>query len=217
MKRNRPLFVLLAVLTALFVLACQALSGGSSSTPAQEQQPGPVATEAPTQKPVATEAPTEAPIATEAPTEIVFPPTPGKIGDVVVTDGLYEVTVQDARILNRVYMGSYYYYPKDNQMFVELVIKATNLTGAPASIPWQNIYVTEASGDSWYPNWAGYKAVSVGKKVDGASVGVNEVTDGEALVEFNEDVYIRAIWFLTKDDSIIFGFDQSPEIQILFK
>jgi hypothetical protein len=215
--------VLFVALVAMLALACNAIAGGNSA-PAENTAPPPVATEAPV-KPADTPvpAPTKAPppTATEAPraTATEMPPAePASIGE-AVSSSSYEVTVLEARELKRVYMGKYYHYPEAGHMFVEVIVKVTNLTGSTASVPWKNVGVKEESGDSWYPNWAGYKAVVTGKKVDGSTIGVNDTTDGTGTIDFKEDAFLRAIWYVTKNGTttLEFGFDDVPIVAIMIE
>ncbi len=213
---NKILFVLVV---AVFVLACNALAGGNQPAaevpPTEEFSAPPVVEETqappePEPAPVETEAPTEAPPA-EAPS--------GAVGDTITGD-LYEVTVTDARELKRVYMGNYYYYPKDGQMFVEIIARVSNLSGSEAAVPWENIYVEEENGDAWYPTWGGYKAVAAGKKVDGASISVNQITDGKEEVKFDEDAVFRMIWFVNRDTnktSLMFYFANQAKVEVIFE
>ncbi len=216
MKKERFVKAFIFSLAVMFVLACSLFTGsGAPAEPAQQQQQQQESSPpvAPTDTPLPP--PTKTPL--PKPTDTPLPPTPAPMGQAVRSDS-FEVTVVNARTLNRVYMGSYYYYPKEGQMFVELVVKVTNLTGSPASVPWKNVYVVESSGDSWYPNWAGFKAVKSGKTVDGAAIGVDDPGDGSKLIEFDQDVFLRAIWFVSKNSGkteLLFGFDDSPNIVIV--
>ncbi len=192
---------------AIIVLAC---TGGGLITTATS-----LPTNLPTPADTATARPTSTSTLLPAATEIPSTPTPAPVGEAVRSES-FEVTVVSARELNRVYMGNYYYYPKADQIFVEMVVKVSNLTGSEVSIPWENVYVIEESGDTWYPTWGGYKAVKTGRTVDGSTIGVDEIVDGKATLVFEEDAFLRTIWFLTRDDptTILFGFDNSPYVEI---
>jgi hypothetical protein len=214
-KNNKFTKVLLVLFAAIFVLACNAIVGGGADAPAQtnpslptdQSQPvAPINTSAP--------APTQPPQPT-ATAIVLDTPTPASVGEAVRSDS-YEVTVLDAKEIRRVYMGDHYFYPETGHTFVEVIVKVSNLTGSKASVPWENVYVVEDSGDSFYPYWGGFKAVNTGKKVDGSTVGVNEIVDSKAVLEFEEDVFLRLIWYITKNDptTILFEFDNSPQIEI---
>ncbi len=217
MKQHRSFKqIVFVLLVAMFVLACAALTGGGTSAPEPVVTNPPETIEPVAGPPTATEPPNVAPGPTD--TDVPISPTPAAVGE-AVRSASYEVTVLQARELSRVYMGDYYYYPKAGQLFVELIVKVSNLTGSKASVPWKNVYVVEDTGDAWYSNWSGYKAVSTGKKVDGASIGVNETVDANVTIDFEDDVYLRMIWFLSKKDktTILFGFDDSPNVEITIK
>lgn len=202
----------------LLMLACKVFTGTTPAEPVSqptdvEQVPAPTDTPRSINLPEPTNPPR--PTATE---KILATPTPAPVGEAVRSES-FEVTVVNARELNRVYMGDFYYYPKAGQMFVEFIVKVSNLTGSKASVPWENVYVIEDTGDAWYPNWGGFKDVKTGKTVDGSTIGVNEIVDGKATLDFEEDVFLRLIWFLTKKDktTILFGFDDSPLIEFTVK
>jgi hypothetical protein len=194
------------LLITLIILACNGGVLAATATPVPTNSPVPTNTDVPT--PI----PTETPLPTAT-----LVPTPASVGE-SVRSASYEVTVLGAKELKRVYMGDYYYSPLAGQIFVEVVVKVSNLTGSEAKVPWKYIYVKEESGDIWYSNWAGFKAANTGKKVDSAAIGVNDTKDGTGTVDFQEDVYLRMIWFLTnKDKTVLFGFDDSPQIQIVIE
>ena len=203
----KALFVLLA---ALSVLACNAVSIGATSTPVP---PAATNTPLPTNTPAATNTPLPTPTETAVPAT----PTPAPVGE-AVRSASYEVTVVNARQLNRVYMGSYYYYPKTGNLAMELVVKVSNLTGSKASVPWKNVFVITSTGRSLYSNWSGFKAVSTGSTVDASTIGVNDTLDGTGTVDFEEDVYLRVIWFAPKTSNgttFLFGFYDSPKIIVV--
>jgi hypothetical protein len=226
-KQKQMLPIIIAVIVGAFLLLV--LCGGCLlvyyfGMSAMATPTALAVTETPLSPPTSTEMPLSLPTSTEKPlppspvkTDIPVAPTPAPIGEAVRSSS-YEVTVVSARELARVYMGNYYHYPENGKTFVEVVVKISNLTGSRASVPWEKIYVIEESGDSWYPNWSGFKAVATGKKVDGSTVGVNATVDGKSTVDFQEDAFLRAIWYVSKQSgstTLLFVFDDSPQIKIM--
>jgi len=138
---------------------------------------------------------------------------------VPVRNDSYEVTVLNARELKRVYMGNYYWYPNPGYIFVELIVRVSNLSKFDAHVRWENVYIAEEGGESWYPWWGGYQAVETDKEVDGSSVGVDEIVDGSVTINFAKDAVLRLIWIVAKGEktTILFGFDDSPNIEIILE
>jgi hypothetical protein len=203
--------VMFILLVAFIILAC---SGGALAATAT-----PIPTDTVTPAPTNTATPTPRPTKTPTPTATLVP-TPAPVGEAVRSSS-YEVTVLSAKEIRRVYMGSYYYYPLTGYTYLEAVVRASNLGAGKANVKWKYIYVTEEDGNGWYPYWGGFKAVDTGVKVDGSSISVDEITDGESAVEFEQDVVLRLIWILTKNGqtapTVLFGFDDAPNVQIVVK
>lgn len=201
--------VVFMLAVASMVLACSGGALAATATPV----PTNTATPAPTNTATATPKPTKTPVPTAT-----LEPTPAPMGEVVRSE-FYEADVLSAKELRRVYMGDYYYYPRDNEMFIELVVRVSNLTGSETNVPWKNIYVIEESGDGWYPSWGGYQAVAAGKTVEGSNIGVNDTLDGTGTVDFKEDAILRLIWFISKKDktTVLFGFADSPNIKVVIE
>jgi hypothetical protein len=219
MKHNsmftKALFVLFVLFASLFVLSCSVGSSGATATPVPTNTPAATNTPLPTDTPAATDTPLPPPTETPVPE----PPTPAPVGEAVRSES-FEVTVVSAKELRRVYMGNYYYYPLAGQIYVELVVKVSNLTGSEISVPWENVYVVDEAGNAYYPSWGGYTAVKTGKTVDGSAVGVNEIVDSKATLDIEEDAYLRMIWFLDKTGAkttALFGFFDSPYVEVVIE
>jgi len=204
--------VLFVMVVALIILACLGIGGSEANATGT-----PLPADAATQRPTATEEPASIPQPAETP--VPEPPTPARVGEAVRSES-FEVTVVSAKELRRVYMGNFYYYPRENEIYGEIVVKVTNLTGSEVNVPWENVYVVVDNGDAFYPTWGGYTAVRTGKKVDGATVGVNEIVDGKATLDFEEDAFLRMIWWLDRQDgktTVLFGFLDSPYIKVVIE
>jgi hypothetical protein len=204
--------VMFISLVALFVLACSLVTGGGSSTPVATAPPKVADTAV--APPIATDLPTLEPTATEVPVT----PTPAPVG-VPVKGGSYEVTVIKAVSLKKLYPGgTLVWTPKAGYMIVDVAVKVTNLTGSSASVPWKTVFVTEKTGDSWYPNYGTYK--ESGSGIDPFTLGISETNiNGDDVITFNGDIYLRLI-FMVKDynpTTLMFGFGDSPLIEIVIK
>lgn len=211
MKRKCVIPIMLAIATLLAAsLAC---AGGATPEPTAVPPTS-------TNTPLPTETPRKVPTSTRTPRPTVTStPTPAPVG-VPVRSNTFEVTVLKARVLtNGVHTGDgYYWTTKPGYLFVELGVKVSNLkTGVKTSMPWQLIYVIEDNGDTWYPNWGGFKAVASGKELDPSSISVSSIESGKDVVEFENDVYLRLIYVVTekRPTAVQFGFDESPMIEIV--
>jgi hypothetical protein len=162
------------------------------------------------------------PTSTPRPTATQIPPTatPAQVGD-VVADDLYEITIIHTRKLNTVYLDAIYQWvPNPGYLFLEAGVKVKNLNpDSAASVRWSDIYVTDENGDSWFPGWAGYKAVASGVNANPKEIIFAELNDTTAAEEivFEEDVYLRLIWTLEDNNpsTVLFGFDTSPLTKIV--
>jgi hypothetical protein len=211
MKMNRVYSVFAAILVLLAVSSACGIG-----TPAEPTAIPPTVTNTP----IPTDTPTQLPTSTPTPKPTVtFTPTPAPVG-IPVSGNAFEVTVLKARVLTSgVHTDDGYYWATDpGYLFVELGVRVRNLTPASkASVPWQYVYIVEDSGKSWYPNWGGFKAVSSGKALDPSSISVSPVKNGDDVISFDQDLYLRAIYVVSekKPTTLEFGFDQSPMIQII--
>jgi hypothetical protein len=155
-----------------------------------------------TSAPVA--APTEAPPTVAAPTEA--PP------------------VATSAVLGAVKLGRFYpggkslFTAKPGNIIVDMGVKVSNLTGSSVSVPWKNVYVVEKTGDAWFPFYGSYK--ESGKKIDPFSLGISDTaTNGDDVITFNGDIYLRLIFIVKDNDptTFVFGFDDSPLIELIKK
>jgi hypothetical protein len=216
MKHNSPLTKVLFVLlfAVLFVLACSMGSFGAAPSPAPTNTLVPTNTPAPTN--TAKPEPTNTPIPTE--TEIPSTPTPMPMGT-PVSNGEYEVNVVYMRTLETVYLDTQYHWvPTAGNMFVELGIKVVNLKpGSKVSVPWGSVYVREASGDVWYPNWGEFKPVASGVEFNPKKLVFRSLKDPAEQVVFDDIVYVRAIYGVAKlsPTTLLFGFGDSPQIKVV--
>ena len=209
MKENNVLKQALFVsIAAMLVLAC---GGGAIAF---------TATPAATLTPQVTSTSTSRPTSTPRPTATEVPPTPTAVPmGQSVTNGDYEVNVISMRTLDTVYLDSLYHWvPTEGNMFVELGIKVVNLNpGSPVSVAWGDIYVVEEDGSTWYPNWGEFKPVSNGIEISPKSLVFRTLEDPREPVIFDDVVFIRAIYGVTKHNptTVLFGFGEAPLIEIL--
>lgn len=214
MKQYRPFKrIMFMLLVAIIVLACSAITGGATSVPEATNPPVQAMDTAVVVPPTATDPPTVAPEPTAT-----IESTPAPVG-VPVKSEKFEVTVIGAVNLERIYPGgTYLYTPNAGNIIVDVGVKVSNLTGSSVSVKWENVYVVEQNGDAWFPTWGSYK--ESGKKVDPFSLGISDANiNGDDVITFNNDIYLRLIYIVTEADptTFVFGFDDSPLIEIVVK
>jgi hypothetical protein len=199
---------LVMLLIVLIILACNRETLPATVTPV------------PTNTSIPTDTVTPKPTSTPLPTA-TLEPTPAPVG-VPVRSDLYEVTVlKTRRIDSGVHPGDgYYWMANPGNVFIELEVRVRNLLlGITESVPWKKIYVVESSEDAWYPNWGGYKDVVNGIDFDPSTLNISRIRDGEVLLPFTVNLYLRLIYVVADSDPtvVLFGFDNSPMIQVVIK
>jgi hypothetical protein len=200
------------ILVAVVIMACQIGSFAAvTATPVPTNTLLPTSTSTP--KPTLTKRPT----LTLLPTSTTVP-TPAAVGEPVLLDNNIEITVIDAFDRDRIYPGGEYLYtPKQGYILVDMGVQIRNLNpGKTVSVPWQQVYILEDNGDSWYPLWGSAKMVESGKTIDPFTIGIssNEV-DGNELINIENDVYLRLIYIVQESNQqILFGIKDSPQIEL---
>ena len=200
------------ILVAVVIMACQIGSfAAATATPAPTNTLVPTST--PTPKPTLTKRPTLTPLPTSTTV-----PTPAAVGEPVLLDSNIEITVIDAFDRDRIYPGGEYLYtPKQGYILVDMGVRIRNLNpGKTVSVPWQQVYILEDNGDSWYPLWGSAKMVESDKTIDPFTIGIssNEV-DGNELINIENDVYLRLIYIVQESNQqILFGIKNSPQIEL---
>ena len=208
-KRTYPqaLFVLVVALSAL---ACAAGSLGATATPAPTNTPQPTST------PLPTDTATPRPTSTKRPTPTRIPPTltPAPIGVSVVYDAL-EITVLDVVPHSHIVTGgSYYYYSRPGETFIDMAVRVRNTNpGHVVRIPWGYIYVIEEKG-IWYPLYGALRRVDSGTEYDPFNIALGTEINGENIVEFDDDTFLRLIYYVVDNPEqiILFGIENSPMI-----
>ncbi len=211
MNKDRRFLEIVSVLTvAVLILAC---SGGSIVASATE-------TPSATSTTISTNTATPPPTATPRPTKTPFP-TPAPKG-VSIKAGDFSFTVVDAVSLRRIYPGGQYLFtPNPGYVILDVGVRLENKTSGEAiSIPWENVYITEQNGDSWYPYWGSYKPVESGTEMDPFTIGIssNEIV-GTELISFTGDAYLRLVFIVGDNNNqpvpLMFGIGDSPETELL--
>ncbi len=207
--RSSPVFSAALVVT-LAVLACSRFSA-----PTQTPAP-PSATDTPLPSPTPTARPTSTPLPSATPQ-----PTPAPLGSPVIYDSL-EITVIDVINRETVHFGDVskgwetFYKPSPGHFLIDMGILVHNFnSGSETKIAWSNIYIVEANNDAWYPLWGKAKTVGTQTKMDPFSIGLNSTRlEGEDLVDFQDDTYLRVIFSVADDpqQTILFGIGDSPMI-----
>jgi hypothetical protein len=210
-KRSPILFLI--TLFAAISLACAGLSAAPTATP----EPTAASTNTPEPPPTATA--TQKPTSTPRPTATAIPPTatPAPVG-VTVSNEDYDVNVVKVRKLGSVYLDqNYVWQANPGYLFLELGVQITSKKMGSKSIPWQNIYVIEQDGNSWYPGWGGFQIARSGETVNTATIIFAPINDGTELVQFGDTVFLRVIWNITDNNpsTVNFGFDTSPLIEVV--
>ncbi|MCZ2127008.1 MAG: hypothetical protein LC099_04450 [Anaerolineales bacterium] len=214
--KKHPFAILFALLVALS-LACSAVAPAPTETPTNAPTNAPTETPPPT----ATSTSTPKPTSTPRPTSTPVPPTatPASVGE-TVSNADYDVNVVKVRKLGSVYLDEYtVWQAKPGYLFLEIGVYVVNKKSSAGSVKWEDIYVTEANGDSWRPEWAGYKSVKVGDQMNPWSIIFKEITKGNAdeVISFPQAAYFRLIWVIADHNPSVvnFGFDTSPLIQVI--
>jgi len=216
MKQNRTYKqIVFILLIALSVLACVGGSLGATATPAPTNTPE--ATNTPVPTITATHEPTSTPRPT--PTEISPTPTPAPIGVSVRYDSL-EITLLDVVTHGHIVTGgSYYYYSKPGETFIDMAVRVRNLNpGNPVRVLWSYVYIVEKNG-AWYPLYGALRKVTDGKEYDPFNITLGTEIQGESFVEFDNDTYLRLIYYVADDpeQTILFGIQDSPLISFQLK
>jgi hypothetical protein len=204
MRKNRKKSLTLVLsMVAFFAAACSTGSFGATATPSATFTPD--ATSTPTKRPTSTPRPT-----------FTNTPTPAPLG-VSVSAGDFSFTVVDAVSLRRIYPGGQYLYtPNPGYLILDMGIRIQNNNpGKLVSIPWENVYVEEANGDSWYPLWGKAELVDADVELDPFTLGISsEEIDGIERINFTGDAYLRLVFIVDDNDNqpvpIIFGIGNSP-------
>jgi hypothetical protein len=203
--------ITLAFVIVLFITAC---AGGF---PAATATPVPTNTPRPTDTPLPTATATTRPTSTPKPTATPIPPTPtpAPIG-VPVTYNALEITLLEVIPHGHIVPGgTYYYYSKPGETFIDLAVRVRNLEpGKVVSIPWSYIYVIEPKG-IWYPLYGETRRVGRGTEFDPFNLPIKLEVRAEDVVEFDDDTYMRLIYYVVDDpeQTILFGIEDSPLIE----
>lgn len=216
MKKNRPFNQVVSLLAiTLSVLACAGGSLGATATPMPTNTPEatntPLPTNTVTPKPTSTARPTA--------TEIPPTPTPAPIGVPVVYDSL-EITVLDVVPHSQIVTGgAYYYYSNPGETFIDMAVRVRNLNpGNVVRIKWSYIYIVEAKG-TWAPLYGVTRRVAPGTEYDAFNIAIKTEVNGDDFVEFDDDTYLRLIYYIVDDPewTLLFGIENSPQISFQLK
>jgi hypothetical protein len=210
MKNQRSFGKLAGLLViVLSMLACGSGDlAGATETPTLS--PTPLATNTATARPTSTPKPTKTPLPTPAPL------------NVSIESGDFSYTVIDAISLRRIYPGgTLLFSPNPGYLIMDIGVRIENKDpGTTVSIPWEDVYVTEANGDSWYPIWGTTKFVDSGTELDPYSLGISsEEIKGINRINFTGDAYLRLIYIVTDNENqpvpIIFGIGDAPQAEFI--
>ena len=131
------------------------------------------------------------------------------------------ITVVEAFDRERIYPGgSYSYTPNPGYLIIDMGVRLENLTpGKTVSIPWNQVFVLEDNGDGWYSIWGSLKKVGSGDTYDPFNIGINsEQLDGQELITFDGDVYLRLINIVREsNEHILFGIGDSGLVELTLR
>jgi hypothetical protein len=212
-RRLSPPFarLLYLLLAALLVLGCGLTGGGASPT-----QVVSTPTDLPTSTSTATLPPptrTPRPTPTKRPPPTLVP-TPAGVGQ-KVRFGRLEITLVGAATHDLIVPGGlYYYYPKDRtHYFLDLGVLVTDLDeGHTTTVPASGVYVQEENGDAHYPGFADMEIVDRGAKFDPFKIGIATETNQYSEFFIAKDSYLRLVFVIGRDQVILFGIGDSPQI-----
>src|ERR1044071_1893716 len=170
MKQNLTyMHVVLALAIAVSFSACVGGSLVATATPV------PTNTREATNPPWPTNTVTPKPTPTVRPTATKIPPTPtpAPIGVSILYDSL-EITVLDVVTHGHIVTGgSYYYYSKPGETFIDMAVRVRNLKpGSPIRIQWKYIYIVEPKG-TWYPLYGVTRRMDSGKEYDPFNIAID--------------------------------------------
>jgi hypothetical protein len=192
---------------ALIVLGCAAAGAVATPTvPPPTTTPTSTATLPP---PTSTPRPTPTPTAT--PTLI---PTPAAVGDKVQYGNL-EITLIGVDTHDLIVPGGlYYYYPTDrSQYFLDLGVLISDVEpGHTTTIAVPNVYIVEEDGGAHYPGFLDKKIVDRGTKFDPFEIGIATQTSDNSQLFIARDTYVRLVFVIGKNQMILFGIADSPQI-----
>lgn len=110
--------------------------------------------------------------------------------------------------------GSYYYYSRPGEIFIDMAVKVRNLSaGNPVRMQWKHIYIVETKG-TWYPLYGVTRRMDSGQEYDPFNIGIDYEVNGENVVEFDDDTFLRLIYYIADDpeQTLLFGIADSPLI-----
>jgi glucose/arabinose dehydrogenase len=202
----------LLLIFALMLLACSGGGAFAGATATPSFTPTSASTNTATARPTSTPRPTKTPFPTSAP-----------VG-VSINAGDFSYTVVDAVSLMRFYPGGKFLFTANpGYMIVDIGVHLVNSNpGSAVSIPWANVYITEANGDSWLAYYGTAKAVSADTEIDPFTLGISDIElDTTKNIDFNGDAYLRIIFLVGDNDNqdvpLVFGIGDAPDAEFVVK
>lgn len=200
---------------AVFALTLASLACGGGF-PGSTPTPEPTNTPPATNTPPPTHTPTSTPTNTPRPTATDVPPTstPAPIGVPVSYKGL-EITLLDVVKHGHIVPGgSYYYYSRPGETYIDMAVRVVNPQGARAvRIQWGYIFIIEPAG-TWYPLYGALRRMDTGRVYDPFNIAIDTEVVAETFATFENDTYLRLIYYVVDnpDHVLLFGMEESPLI-----
>lgn len=205
----KPLYLILAV---VFLFACgvsnEQMTATAVMAQAQTETAAPTHTPTPTSTPTLTPEPTST--RTLQPTETPAPLA--AIGETVTYDSL-EITVQEVATHTQIVTGGYYYYySKPGEIFIDMAVRIRNRQNVTFAVSLKEIYIVEESDDAWYPNFYAVQSIDLERPFNAiASLKLDEADTGNEAVSFRDDTYLRLVFYVKQNQTILFGIRESPQ------
>jgi hypothetical protein len=202
------------LLTIVLLAACapsnEQLTATALVEAAQAQTAAPTLTHTVTPQPT----PTSTLIPTSTPTETPKPVL-AALGESVKLRGL-EITVLEVATHSHIVTGGYYsYYSKEGEIFLDVAVLVRNTETVPVTVEVGDIYIVEETGDSWYSNFSSLRNVEVGRKFNPmATLKLEETISSYTKIKFEQDTYLRLVYYVKQNQQVLFGIQNSPQFQL---
>jgi hypothetical protein len=206
-----PYIFLVSLLLAGCGASPEQLTATAVMAQAQTQTAAPTLT--PTLTPTSTLTPTPTSTSTRTPRPTNTPePTPAPINETIKFDSL-EITLLQVKTHSHIVPGGYYYYyAKAGYIFVDLGVLVSNTGTQPIKMFMRNLYIVDENNNQWFANFGSLETVEVGKKINPSSINIsNDVNTGNENVLFEKDTYLRLIFYVKDNQTLLFGIGNSPK------
>ena len=142
---------------------------------------------------------------TPRPTNTPFP-TPAPIQGTVRYHRLEMTLLQVETHSHIVTSENFYYYSKPGRIYIDMAVLVRNAGANPFVVAAKDIVVSDERAEQMYPNFIGFQSVEIGESFDPmTNIRFHETKDWNEAITFQKDTYLRLIWYIEKNQSILFG------------